>query len=82
MELPSKGRQLRYGGAIVTIRDADWAADGAVELFVLDDHGQPQRILLSPDQGVPARSEQQSRMECVTERWLLRSGALRGEPGG
>lgn len=50
MDLPSKGRQLRHAGALVTIRDADWAADGAVELFVIDDHGHPQRILLSPSQ--------------------------------
>ena len=51
MDLPSKGRQLRHAGALVTIRDADWAADGAVELFVIDDHGHPQRILLSPSSG-------------------------------
>jgi len=50
IELPTKGRQVRIDGALVTVRDADWAADGAVELFVLDADGDPRRILLSEQQ--------------------------------
>ncbi len=46
IELPSKGRQVRVDGALMTIRDADWADDGTVELFVLDSTGNPKRILL------------------------------------
>lgn len=49
-ELPSKGRQVRIDGGLVTVRDADWASDRTVELFVLDSEGQPQRILLTHDQ--------------------------------
>lgn len=49
-ELPSKGRQVRVDGGLVTIRDADWAGDQTVELFVLNADGQPQRILLTHDQ--------------------------------
>lgn len=49
-ELPSKGRQVRVDGGLVTIRDADWADDQTVELFVLDAVGHPQRILLTHGQ--------------------------------
>jgi hypothetical protein len=34
IELPTKGRQVRVDGALVTVRDADWADDGIIELFV------------------------------------------------
>jgi len=50
IELPTKGRQIRVDGALVTVRDADWAGDGAIELFVLDAGGHPRRILLSEQQ--------------------------------
>ncbi|WP_432983240.1 helicase-related protein [Dactylosporangium sp. CA-233914] len=50
VELPAKGRQVRVDGDLVTVRDADWAGDGAIELLVLDGGGQPRRILLSEDQ--------------------------------
>lgn len=42
-----KGRQVRVDGALVTVRDAEWADDGVVELFVVDADGRPDRILLS-----------------------------------
>lgn len=50
VELPGKGRQVRIDGSLVTVRDADWAGDGAIELLVLDADGQPRRILLSEQQ--------------------------------
>lgn len=50
IELPAKGRQVRVDGALVTVRDADWAGEGAIELFVLDADGHPRRILLSEEQ--------------------------------
>jgi hypothetical protein len=50
IELPIKGRQVRIDGTLVTVRDADWAGDSAIELFVLDAEGQPRRILLSEQQ--------------------------------
>lgn len=50
IELPAKGRQVRVDGTLVTVRDADWADDGAIELFVLDAGGEPRRILLSEQQ--------------------------------
>ncbi|HEX5144413.1 MAG TPA: SNF2-related protein, partial [Mycobacterium sp.] len=50
IELPAKGRQVRIDGALVTVRDADWAGEGAIELFVLDAAGQPLRVLLSEQQ--------------------------------
>lgn len=50
IELPMKGRQVRVGGALVTVRDADWAGDGAIELLVLDANGHPQRLLVSEQQ--------------------------------
>ncbi|MET8907583.1 helicase-related protein [Micromonospora sp. NPDC004551] len=50
IELPTKGRQVKIDGALVTVRDADWAGDGSIELFVLDAAGQPRRVLLSEQQ--------------------------------
>jgi superfamily II DNA or RNA helicase len=50
IELPTKGRQVRVDGALVTVRDADWAGDGAIELLVLNADGHPRRILLSEKQ--------------------------------
>lgn len=50
VELPHKGSQLRVDGALVTVRDADWADDGAVELFVIDAAGEPRRLLLTQQQ--------------------------------
>ena len=50
MELPEKGRQVRVDGALVTVRDADWADNGAVELFVIDGAGHPRRLLLTQTQ--------------------------------
>lgn len=50
VELPEKGRQVRLDGSLVTVRDADWADDGAVELFVIDGNGDPQRLLLTQQQ--------------------------------
>ncbi|CAI7979122.1 DUF3883 domain-containing protein [Frankia sp. Hr75.2] len=47
IELPTKGRQVRLEGTLMTVRDAEWADDGAIELLVLDANGQPRRILLS-----------------------------------
>ncbi|MFI6496659.1 helicase-related protein [Nonomuraea typhae] len=49
-ELPARGRQVRVDGALVTVRDADWAGDGSIELFVIDAGGKPQRLLLSEQQ--------------------------------
>ncbi|WP_152989944.1 hypothetical protein [Frankia sp. ACN1ag] len=37
---------MRVDGTLKTVRGADWADDGAIELFVLD-AGEPRRILLS-----------------------------------
>ncbi len=34
----------------MTVRDADWAGDGTIELFVLDADGNPRRVLLSEQQ--------------------------------
>ncbi|MFI1381823.1 helicase-related protein [Embleya sp. NPDC020886] len=48
--LPEKGRQVRVDGALVTVRDADHAGDGTIELFVVDGVGAPQRILLTTAQ--------------------------------
>lgn len=50
IELPAKGRQVRVDGTLVTVRDADWAGDGSIELFVIDAKGQARRILLSEQQ--------------------------------
>jgi superfamily II DNA or RNA helicase len=50
VELPEKGAQVRVDGALVTVRDADHAGDGIIELFVVDAAGAPQRILLTGDQ--------------------------------
>ncbi|TQS21371.1 DUF3883 domain-containing protein [Microbispora sp. KK1-11] len=50
IELPAKGRQVRVDGALVTVRDADWAGDGAIELLVIDPEGNPRRVLLSEQQ--------------------------------
>ena len=50
IELPTKGRQVRIDGSLVTVRDADWAGDGSIELLVLDADGHPRRILLSEQQ--------------------------------
>lgn len=50
LELPDKGRQVRVDGSLVTVRDAEWADDGAVELFVIDGEGHPQRLLLTLNQ--------------------------------
>ncbi len=47
IELPAKGRQVRVDGTLKTVRDADWADGGAIEIFVLDAGGEPRRILLS-----------------------------------
>lgn len=48
--LPEKGRQVRVDGQLVTVRDADHAGDGTIELFVVDAAGAPQRILLTTAQ--------------------------------
>ena len=50
IELPTKGRQVRVDGTLVTVRDADWAGDDTIELLVLDADGHPRRILLSEKQ--------------------------------
>jgi hypothetical protein len=50
IELPTKGRQVRVDGALATVRDADWAGDGSIELLVIDAEGHPRRILLSEQQ--------------------------------
>ena len=50
LELPARGRQIRVDGALVTVRDAEMAADGVVELLVLDDRGTPLRLLLTEQQ--------------------------------
>ena len=47
IELPAKGRQVCADGTLMTVRGADWADDGAIELFVLDAGGEPRQILLS-----------------------------------
>ncbi|MGW6840221.1 helicase-related protein [Streptomyces sp. NPDC054958] len=41
---------MRVDGALVTVRDADHAGDGTVELFVVDATGAPQRVLLTASQ--------------------------------
>ena len=50
VELPDKGRQIRLADSLVTVRDAELTDDGAVELFVIDGEGQPQRLLLTQPQ--------------------------------
>lgn len=50
IELPMKGRQVRVDSALVTVRDADWAGDGIIELLVIDSDGHPRRVLLSEQQ--------------------------------
>ncbi|MEU4094894.1 helicase-related protein [Streptomyces sp. NPDC026673] len=50
VELPEKGAQVRVDGALVTVRDADFAGDGTIELFVIDAAGAPKRILLTDAQ--------------------------------
>jgi superfamily II DNA or RNA helicase len=93
LELPAKGRQLRVDGALFTIRDADWAEDGNVELFVLDGQGMPQRLLLP--QGrldsalVPANDrggDPQRALTALWGRWMqhavprIRSAVLATRP--
>lgn len=50
MDLPTKGRQVRVDGVLVTVRDADWASEGVIELLVVDAAGQPLLIRLSEQQ--------------------------------
>lgn len=50
VELPTKGRQVRVDGSLMTVRDADWAGDGTIELFVIDADGNPRRVMLSEHQ--------------------------------
>ncbi|NBH08298.1 helicase-related protein [Amycolatopsis sp. SID8362] len=73
VELPTKGQQVRVDGALVTVRDADWAGDGAVELFVLDADGQPRRILLSEQQLaaglVPSNDRSGDSQRALTALW-------------
>ncbi|WP_166784953.1 helicase-related protein [Cryobacterium sp. Hz7] len=49
-DLPEKGRQVRVDDSLVTVRDADWADQGVIELFVIDAQGNPGRVLLTEHQ--------------------------------
>jgi superfamily II DNA or RNA helicase len=71
--LPDKGRQVRVDGALVTVRDADWADDGAIELLVIDSDGAPQRLLLTEEQLtqalVPANDRGGDSQRALTGLW-------------
>ncbi|GAA2500710.1 helicase-related protein [Terrabacter carboxydivorans] len=80
-ELPEKGRQIRLNGGLVTVRDADWADDGAAELFVIDGNGDPQRLLLGAAQLevalVPVNDrggDSQRALACLWGRWMQHAG--------
>lgn len=46
-ELPSEGRQVQIAGSLFTVVLAKPAGDGNVDLFALDSHGSPTRMILT-----------------------------------
>lgn len=73
MPLPEKNTQIRWEGHLVTVVSADPISDSSVDLFILNQDGQPERVICSAEQLgraiVPVNDRKGDPAKALTGMW-------------